>query len=58
MQGNTIVGERERKKESELMDSTKERNTVHKITRLVDKGAQKHSEEKAVTNLFILTRER
>lgn len=48
------MGEQE-KEESELVDSMKERNTAHKITRLVDKGAQKHSDEKAVTALFILT---
>lgn len=46
MQGNTIVGEREGKKKSELVDSTKERNIAHKITRLLDKRAQKHSEVK------------
>lgn len=54
MQGNTTVEEQE-KEESELVDSVKERNTAHKITRLVDKGAQKQSDEKAVTDLFILT---
>lgn len=46
MQENTTRGEQE------LADSTKERNAAHKMTRLVDKGAQKHSESQAVTNLF------
>lgn len=44
MQGNTT---------EELVDSTKERNAAHKMTRLVDKGAQKHSESQAVTNLSV-----
>lgn len=56
MQGNTIVGQRERKQQSELVDSIKESNTRRKITRSVEKGVHRHSEETVATNLFVLTR--
>lgn len=52
MQRNTIVGQRERKQQSELVDSIKESNTRRKITRFVEKGAHRHSEERVVTYLF------
>lgn len=50
------MGQRERKQQSELVDSIKESNTRRKITRSVEKGVHRHSEETVATNLFVLTR--